>query len=233
MTSRERITRPQAERTEPFRDWQSTLKFDESGHSPERGNSDTHASDDGETNDDVAAGVDLGYRVIEEQLEAGRRLAAGYAPDIASLWADSGLFSGAGVSQYIEFLNQLTSMTIGLLGATTNASAAETDFAPEVSASPVTERDIGIYNIQSPRPVRLRLEIVATEDDESFHVHHLCAIGSGIPPLTRVALRYVDEGELMIELAVPVKAAAGRYVAAVTSAVSNIPLGTLCVELLD
>lgn len=225
MDAQERVKKPEPERTQPIRNW--SVLFGTQGTHPPQTPSGAPPSSGGNapSGDPVSRGVELGYRVIEEYLSQGRKVASamgipsvgGPPPaddglqgrmgamlrsftDFASLWMDlmSRVGSG-GVAAAAPGVTPAKGMA-GPFPASTGPDASEPPkpVAPEpsMSSESLKAAPVGItLDIQSSRRVEVSVELRPRSSGLSLVVHDLRAPEPDKPRLTGVKLETLPEEE--------------------------------------
>lgn len=236
MSDDDRWRREDPARTRPIRNW-STMYRD----SWDLGEADTGpipGTDGGLWNETVTQGVELGYRVIEEQIRQGRRVAEQFnlrSYDPAAMGSD---FREAGermwryyadlAGLWIEFVGSL----VGNIDPMRTALAA---WQPRTARSdprktggspvPIT------LDVASARPVQVALSLSRSRVPQALRVHPLWTTDPGRLPLADVGIRHDSGGGVALRLRVPDEQPPGLYVGAVVDGDTGEPCGTLSVRL--
>jgi hypothetical protein len=240
VSGRERLRREDPARTAPIRNWSTLYRRsdswdlrDPSGQAKAPG----EAAGGGSWNDVVSHGVELGYRVIEEQIRQGQRVAEKlnrrsydpramggdlrevadrvwrYYTDLGALWVDF-LSSLAGDGDLVR----------RLFGAwqprPEPSNPASTNGATAVS-----------IEVSCARPARVTLDLRPHSEGMPLVCQELRALDAGKPPLTDVRFEPSPDGPLSLRIRVPEAHPPGIYTGAVIDRDTGQPRGTLSVRL--
>lgn len=253
MDERERVKKPEPERSQPIRNWGVLFGARSAqGAPPAQGGS-------APPGDPVSRGVELGYQVIEEYLRQGRKVAramgvpsAGPAPadegaqnrmgalfrsftDFASLWMDvmSRMGAGGGGAPAPGFTP--AAGTAGPFPAGGGPDAAEPPkvAAPEPPAEPQGMAPVGLtLDIQSARRVEVSVDLRPRSTGLPLVVHDLRAPEPDKPRLTGVKIESLPEEErVCLHLQVPEEHPAGVYSGLILDERTSLPRGTLTVRI--
>lgn len=245
MNDRERFRRQDPDRTEPHRHWSNLYRSPDSSDPrdpagmPESGGGARQAES---WSDVVSEGVRLGYRVIEEQMKQGQRVAeqvsdSAYGPTAMSgdlREATERMFRYAGdlAALWIEFVNSAVANGDVLRSLSTSwqaaASGAGGPFPTGQGAVPTSLS----VEVCSSRPVRVTLDLKPNMAGRSLATHGLRAPEVEKPPLTDVAFEPGPNGGLpRLRLRVPEGQPPGLYTGVVVDKHSGELLGTLTAEM--
>ena len=224
----DRIRRPPLDRTEPIRAWSALF-----GSGP-----------GGSLTDVVSRSVELGYRVIDEYIRQGQRVAErfndrSYGPetvtgDIQELGARMAQYASDFFGLWLDF------MQVVMLGGTLRETSAAEDGARARPAAP--GNGAARRTPEAPAPTRVRIEIVSLRPAEvsldlrpeaagrPLVAQGLRAVDPAKPKLDDVALEAGPGGELLVRIRVPGDAPPGTYNGVVVDAETSRPLGTLSVR---
>jgi len=224
----DRIRRPPLHRTEPIRAWSALF-----GSGP-----------GGSLNDVVSRSVELVYRVIDEYIRQGQRVAErfndrSYGPetvtgDIQELGARMAQYASDFFGLWLDF------MQVVMLGGTLRETSAAEDGARARPAAP--GNGAARRTPEAPAPTRVRIEIVSLRPAEvsldlrpeaagrPLVAQGLRAVDPAKPKLDDVALEAGPGGELLVRIRVPGDAPPGTYNGVVVDAETSRPLGTLSVR---
>jgi len=224
----DRIRRPPLDRTEPIRAWSALF-----GSGP-----------GGSLNDVVSRSVELGYRVIDEYIRQGQRVAErfndrSYGPetvtgDIQELGARMAQYASDFFGLWLDFVQVVMS------GGTLRETSAAEDGARARPAAP--GNGAARRTPEAPAPTRVRIEIVSHRPAEvsldlrpeaagrPLVAQGLRAVDPAKPKLDDVALEAGPGGELLVRIRVPGDAPPGTYNGVVVDAETSRPLGTLSVR---
>lgn len=249
MSGTDRLHRPDPQRTGPFRQWAMMYRTQDSWNRRDPATAETNGAEpngaeaNGESWQDVVSeGVAVGYRVIEEQISQGKRVAeqisqASYGPaamtgDVREATERLVRYSADLVALWMEFVN--ASLANGDLLRTLSAAWPQ----PGAGAAPGTPAagaptafDI---EIASTRPVRVSVDLKPGAAGRCLATHGLRALESEKPPLTEIAFATERAGgPAVLRLRVPEGQPAGLYTGVVIDQQSGEPLGTLTARLAE
>jgi len=191
--------------------------------------------------DVVAQGVGLGYRVIEEQIRQGQRVAeqisaASYSPsaiggDMREASERMVRYSADLLALWFDFVNStmangelMRNLSASLQGARPPADATRPAAAPTSVA----------VELCSIRPVRVTLDLKAHAAGRPLATHGLRAAEIDKPPLTDVGFeRAADAAPLVLRLRVPETQPPGLYTGVVIDKQSGELLGTLTAQVTE
>lgn len=253
MSSSERITRPQLERSRPIRSW-STL-FDTPGPQPSEANAAPPGSaarqDRGVSlNDAVSRSVDLGYRVVDEYIRRGQRVAQRLNERAYDVQAMTGDVQDLGM-RTLQYASDFAALWLDLVQRAATDSALlrprATDGAQATVSSDETGGDRG-PTVRDPQPattgrtqpLRVTIEIASAQPAEvtldlqpdatglPLIVHALRAVDPEKPRVSDVAVRPGADGQpATLWIRVPPGQPAGVYSGVIIDAQSSRPVGTL------
>jgi hypothetical protein len=240
VTDRRRLHRPEPERTEPLRHWSNLYRASESWQPNGTSDASHDAAPEPEAWSDVVAdGVAVGYRVIEEQIRQGQRVAeqigaASYGPaamsgDVREAGERLVRFSADLVALWMDFVN--ASLANGDLLRGVSAAFAAPGAA---AAAPTTAPAAGAVavEVQSARPLRVSVELKPGSEGRGLATHGLRALEPDKPALVDVAfVADGDRAQPVLRLRVPDGQPPGVYSGVVLDAQSGEPLGTLTARL--
>lgn len=229
MDSRDRITRPKPERTEPLRSWSALL-----GNSEADGNGRGATSFDGV----VSRSVEVGYRVVDEYLRHGQR--------VAERLGDRSLTPGNMAQDFQELTGRMTRYASDLmdvwfqlieLASARRPVGAETPAAVVAPAPPApSEPPAGSARVtvlvSSLQPTEVTIDIRPGALGPSLIVHALRAAEPDKPRLTEVAIEPASpDGALRLRIRVPPDQPAGVYNGMIIDERTSRPVGTVSVRL--
>ncbi|MDX2169763.1 MAG: hypothetical protein SF182_22020 [Deltaproteobacteria bacterium] len=245
MNGRPRLHRPEPERTEPLRHWSTLYRTSESWNPRDTGGAGDGAADAASPPSDawsdvVADGVAVGYRVIEEQIRQGQRVAeqisgASYGPaamsgDVREASERLVRFSADLVALWMDFVNSTLAngdLLRGLAAAWTPPAAAAAPSPTSYGAATAVA-----IEVQSARPVRVSVEFKPGVGARPLATHALRALAADLPPLDDVAFVAERDGAApVLRLRVPDGQPGGVYSGVVLDAQSGEPLGTITARL--
>jgi hypothetical protein len=244
----ERLHRKDPERTEPVRRWSTLYRAPEAqkphglppgaeapGAEPEREEKADSWSDV------VAEGVAVGYRVIEEQIRQGQRVAeqfseASYGPaamsgDLREASERMVRYSADLVALWLDFVNSTVAngdLLRGLSGVLQPGGPT-----PRTAAEPAATTNFAV-EISSTRAVRVSLELKPGSAARALAAHALRALEEDKPALADVACEGSRDGGLVtVRLRVPDGQPAGLYTGVIADRQTGEPVGTLSARLLE
>jgi len=246
-----RLHRDDPIRTEPIRDWEQLFRKPGAADSlrPENVNGSEEVPNESEANDHpwddaVSHAVDLGYRIIEDQISQGKRIA-----EEISERTNPATSVGSDVSDFVrrllqfntdlgttclEFVDSLTrsaefSQNLSNLVDDGIASAGNHNARDE---SHETARHNVPIDVVSMQPARVSLELHNNVAIDSICVHGLFDLDPSVPPLTDVAFINSEEDQgYVLNIRVPPDQPTGTYAGVVTDSKTNQPRGTLSVRI--
>lgn len=243
MSGPERLRRKDPERTEPLRQWSTLYRAPDSwngrdaqpGADPER--PDEKADSWGDV---VAEGVAVGYRVIEEQIRQGQRVAeqfseASYGPaamtgDLREASERMVRYSADLVALWLDFVN--STMANGDLLRSLSATLQPGAAAPPSTAEHDAATTGFAVEISSNRPVRVSVDLKTGTTGRALAAHALRALEEEKPALTDVAFEPGRDGSpLTLRLRVPEGQPPGLYTGVIADRQTGEPVGTLSARL--
>ena len=208
--------------------------------------------------DSVARGVDLGYRVAEEQIRQAQEMAQRFAPQADApmdssdeLWdmlRRALRYSEDMAGLLFQFLGSLTDRPElrdylrsaanqerrgdPTMGRHASGSAVGTEARPHSTAAP--EQSMAV-EVQCSRPTRVRVQLDPGIGGGQLICHglHPVPLGDEVPdspPLRDV--RILSEGDRILILEIMDEQPAGRYAGAIVDQRSQLPCGSISVEIL-
>ncbi|HEY2255584.1 MAG TPA: hypothetical protein VGI11_08095 [Variovorax sp.] len=238
MGTSERLHRTDAQRTEPIRHAATYLR----DPGPEGA---AAAPPDGEDNS-VAHGVRLGYKVIEEQILQGQRL----AQRLGKATAGFGAGTGSGevnvlIERVLSLYKDVGKLCVDAVESVARNPALRSGFARAASSvatpapggrGPAAEPAAGTrfaIEVASRRRAQVRLDLGLSPGSFVPRVHALHAADPSMPALTTVSFD-LDPAlpEPMLRIEVPDAQPAATYTGVVVDSASNEPRGTVSVRLL-
>lgn len=251
-----RTRREDPARTEPFRQWEQLLKNGKradaangdamDGHAWQAQHANGHASSAGPNPIDktITDAVKLGYKIVEEQIEQGKRVAAelsGRSYSTNSVASDTSDFVkrllrfytdiGATCFEFIETLSRNVPSSPARTGEPFTAQGATPDTRHDGSAAASPGRSVAI-EVAADVPTRVSVNLTEAIDGRALGVHALSALDADAPPLSEVAFTY-DESSAAptLQVRVPKGQPEGSYVGVVVDLVTNEPCGTLSIQI--
>jgi hypothetical protein len=166
----------------------------------------------------IERGVQLGYEVVQDQLDFGSRVASRL----------SGANHGAGGGR-----GQVGNLSDNILATLVEMSARYFDMMMGTSGrfglTPTHSPPRVSVKIDAARAVDVLVDLVADQSGEGFLVRPLFSERDASPPLTGVELMAAQDGGLAIHVALPDRQPAGMYEGSVLDARTRRPLGRLVV----
>jgi hypothetical protein len=222
---RERIRRPEAERTSPRRATASVIEG--LGGAVHRQGEDEAP--------EVTRSIGQGYRIVEEYLEQSRRVASQIAPGLIPDNLEEGL--GAITSRFVRTTAEMFELWFQIIDASNNnrqnqqaASANGT-----ATASPAQAASPGVtVQMQSRKPARVTVDIRASASGRRLAAHALRSIDESLPRIDDVRVDASREGEpVLVAVRVPDEQPAGIYNGMVIDEETSLPAGTVSVVVED
>jgi len=247
MNAPERLHRPEPERTGPLRNAANYLRDQApaGGTQPEPApHAGAHAPD--APDDVVAHGVRLGYKVIEEQIRQGQRLAQRLAKATDKAGKSEPGAAGAPVSGEISALIERSMHLCKDLGALCVDAVETLARSPDLLQSVLARAwpaQPGIvagavaaqaFTVEVVSPHRTQVTVHLPSSAERFAplVHALHAADPAIAPLT--GARFITEpasGTPILQVEIPADQPPATYTGVVVDSATNEPRGSLCVRL--
>jgi len=232
MEERQRLKRQDPERVAPIRNWSTVFRSPESPKTSDRedGTGAAAPRNGSGFGDGVTNAVKLAYRVADENIRLGKRVAQQLNDRTYDLGAMRGDFQDL-TERTVRSLTDLTALwfeTLGsLLGAARSAGQSGTEKARDGGGAGVS------VDVMSTQPAQVTLDLQPRARDWPLTVYALRAPDPTCPPLTDVALEPAKDGRgVRIRLRVPPGQPAGQYSAVVVDS-KGMPCGTLAVRVGD
>jgi hypothetical protein len=234
MDKRERIRRPDPERTEPKRDSAAYFFNAVTGSRPK-----SKQSRNGAENPDnaVAHGVRLGYQVVEEQIREGQRLAERLrqAADLKGVTESEGL--GPLVGRALHLYKDLGALCVDAVEALVRSPAllsralqSKTEIEQPFDAG---LHEVCAVEISSSHRTQVTLKLARLSRTSLPHVHALHAHDPAIPSLTNVRFSMEHAtGIAMLHVDIPDKQYPATYTGVVVDRGTNEPCGTVCIRVI-
>jgi len=245
MTQQERLHRQDPKRAEPIRNLTAFLRNSHSWGEVPPGEEHSHTGEgekSSETIDDVLThGVNLGYKIIDEHILQGRRV----ADDLRHR-------RSFGSEQKGETPGEINALVSRLLGLTKDMGALCFDslelalksplllaqladrgqHSEETTPSPsVTESNISI-EISSKRRAQVTLNLPARARPYSPLIHALHAANPAFPPLTGVRFQHSAGKAPLLLVEIPDGQPPSTYTGVVVEKDTNEPVGSLVIRVL-
>lgn len=252
MDERRRLHREDPKRTGPIRTWSTLYRRPDSwgARDPSAGQpSADEATRHGSENKVVEHGVKLGYRVIEEYIRQGQRIAQqintqAYSPerlgnDVRKLTERIFRSSADLLSLWVELVNSIAGNPDLLrnwsrmwqpqaespLHATTATGASP-------NGGPTTRGTAVSIEILSTRPTQVMLDLQPQSAELSLMTHGLRAVDAAKPPLTDITFTPGLGGvPARVRICVPEGQPPDLYTGVVIDRATGLPRGTLSVRL--
>jgi len=226
MSTKDRVTRPEPERTHPVRSW-STLFG-----APER---------DGGRDDVVSRSVDLAYRVVDEYVRQGQKTAQrlserSYAPeamarDVQDLTTRMAQYASDFMGLWFELIDMATRGP-GARPAAPQAEPAGPPPAAENGAAPAATSAGVRLEVASAQPAEVHLDLRPEAASARLVVHALRAVDPEKPRLTDVVLVPATPNEpVRLRIRVPDDQPAGVYTGLLIDERTSQRVGTLSVRI--
>jgi hypothetical protein len=236
MSDRERLRREDPARTGPYRSW-STLFGPPAPGEPGRGPSTGEGpapGPGGEWSDVVSRGVELGYRVLEEQVRQGQRVAEqmatqSYGPSaMARETQEIGERLLRSSADALALWFELLTSVFGR-GDVFRSLAPDARRAAGTTGLPASRVSVEVASV---RPARVTVDLQPGAAGRRLVVHGLRAMDAAIPPLTDVAFDADPSGEIVgVRVRVPDDLPPGVYAGVVLDRETGEPRGTLSVRI--
>ncbi len=238
MSDRERLRREDPVRTAPIRNWSTLYRRSDSWNLREPSAQPKPAGESGGGSWNVVShGVELGYRVIEDQIHQGQRV----AEQLSRRSYDSGAAEGdlrEVADRAWRFLTDLGALWIEFL----SSLAGDSDVVRKVlgalqprsesSTSASTDGAIAVsIEVSCARPARVKLDLRSHSERMPLVCQELRALDAGKPPLTDVGFDSDPDRLVSLRIRVPEAHPPGIYVGAVIDSDTGEPRGTLSVRL--
>lgn len=243
MNDRERLHREDPIRTDPIREWAKLWRRPDSWGirgptaKPQAGEGPSPADS---WSDVVAGAVDLGYRVVDEQIRQGQRVAQqinnqSYGPgtmgtDAQEIGERLVRYSADAWALWMDFLN-------ALLGNSDLIRNAPRPFQPTAapSARSTAEKPATVsVEIASSRPARVTIELQPKSEGRPLATFELRALDASKPPLTDIAFERDPSNEIVsVRIRVPDGQPSGVYTGVVVDRETGQARGTLSVRVTE
>lgn len=247
MTS-ERLRRKDPARTEPNRSWGQLFRQSSADSAFETDSSGANgaSSDDKSINEAVSEAVDLGYKIIEEQISHGKRV----AEQVSSRnYTSNSVGDDASevVRRLLQFYTDFGSICFDMIETISRSSILSDGVqnlmnpksaAAEGAGEKPINGSAGFGNlpldVQSARPARVEINLDGVPNDCSLGVHALCALDPEKPPLRDIAFLYDDHSERpTLKVRVPADQPSDVYTGVVIDTATNLARGTISIRIGD
>jgi hypothetical protein len=247
QTKTERIRRPELERSGPIRDATNYLRDSDSwtekapNDNPRQGNG-GQSSKAGSFDDVVTQGVKLGYKVIEQYITQGQRVAEEISRPFQKGVPEAGTADVVqGMVRLYKDMADVCGNALDLmvrnpvfwswLGSFTQNGGLHTQ-----NGDPGTLNGTGAafsVEIASTRPTEVLLNVEPSPQPYTPFVHALHAPERNVPPLTSIAFQKSPKSNMpVLLLKIPLNQPSGLYTGVVVDRETNQPRGTLTVRVL-
>ena len=228
MEERQRLKRQDPDRTGPIRNWSTVFRNPESQEASDSGErtGPTESRSGGGFSDSVTGTVKLAYRVVDENIRLGQRVAQQINDRTYDLGTMRSDFHDV-TERTLRSLTDLAALWLQMLGSLIGVARPAGPSEPEHTGHRGAAASV---DVDSTQPVRIRLDLQPRARDAGLTVYALHALDPASPPLTDVGLEPVkDDSGVHIRLRVPPAQPPGQYSAVVVDATGN-PCGTLAVR---
>jgi hypothetical protein len=245
MATSERLHRPDPERTAPIRDATTYLRDAPSSDlDPSAADAPQQHSEAPESV--VAHGVRLGYKVIEEQIVQGQRLAQRLGKTTSAKLGGAGSGDVAMlVERVLDLYRDVGALCVDVVAQSSSLRARRSRFSRPMQSSPDAAEHAPAASAAAPPANGMRFAIEVTSAYRTRvaldlqpgwfvpKVHALHAADSSCPPLTAVSFD-LEAGRPAprLNIEVPDGQPPATYTGVIVDSVSNEPRGTLSVRLL-
>ena len=231
MNDRERLHRDDPVRSGPYRSWSTLFRSSErDGGAP--------AGDRGPTSDwsdVVSRGVELGYRVIDEQIKQGQRVAEQIA---SQSYGPSAM--GNDTQEIGERLMRASADALGIWFELLTTLFGRGDLLapwmpggrrPDAGMARPTRMAVEVASV---RPSRVTLDLQPGSAGRALLVHALHAVDPATPPLADVAFDLDPSAEMVgVRIRVPDAQSPGLYAGVVVDRQTGEPRGTISVRIAE
>jgi len=248
-TGRERIRRPDVGRRGPIRDATNYLR-DSGSWTQKRPNDSAQQEQDigaehspsGSFDDVVTQGVKLGYKVIEQYITQGQRVAEQISRPFQKGVPEAGTADVVhGMVRLYKDMADVWGNALDLMVRNPGfwswlGSSAQNGVMHPQNGMPGTLNGSGAafsVEIASPRPTEVMLNVEPSPQPYIPLVHALHAPDRTVPPLTSIAFQKSPQSNMpVLLLKIPPKQPPGLYTGVVVDRDTNQPRGTLTVRVL-
>jgi len=246
MKKRPRLRREDPVRTAPIRNWKTLFRGPGSQDSEEFDeSSEAQGPSNGERSwDDVVShGVKLGYKIIEEQIQQGRRVAEQLG-DRSYGTGELGNDASELVERILHFYTDLGSLCFELIEAFAHNRIlnGEAYRGRDAGSSEPTNGMGGVYKsanghssvsieIVSASPTQVTLNLNEPSHGCPLAAHALHAMDADAPPLRDIVFERDDNDDPpVLRIKIPPGQPSDTYSGAVIDKDTNRPVGTLCIR---
>jgi hypothetical protein len=239
VTSSNRPRRPDLDRDEPHRGFDGVF-----GAKPDNG---ANGQPTRALEEDIAQGVGVGYRLIEEYLKRGQQAAQSMWGARAPVPGVSAPGAGMGPERIFEYTAQVMGLWFEMVRNTwpgptppTERPGAPSGFdfsAPppppsgpsDAAAPPRRDTPVISLDLASSLPLEVTVDLRGECEAKELVAYDLRAADGEIPRLRDIALTWIDACHLRVSLRVPDEQPAATYSGAIVDGATNLPLGTMTV----
>jgi hypothetical protein len=244
----ERLRRKDPSRTQPIRGWGQLFRQPSADPATGNGSSDPSGApdEDKSINEAVAEAVDLGYRIIEEQINHGKRVAEQVS---TRKYTSNSVGDDASemVRRLLQFYTDFGSICFDMIETFSRSSILSDGVRNLMNRGPTGEQDaaekpingsagLGTLplDVQSARPARVELDLEGLPNGCRLGVHALCALDPEKPPLRDICFLYDDHPERpTLKVRVPADQPTDVYTGVVIDTASNLARGTISIRIGD
>jgi hypothetical protein len=244
MKKRPRHRREDPVRTAPIRNWKTLFRRPDSWGSDELDEGgEAHTPSNGERSWDnvVSHSVQLGYKIIEEQIQQGRRVAE-QVRERSYGTGELGNDASELVERILHFYTDLGSLCFELIETLAHnrilngeAFRGRGAKAPGNGLGGSHESASGQHSVSieivSGTPTQVTLNLNETPNGSLLAAHDLHALDAGKPPLRDIVFERGDgDGPPILKISIPTEQPPDIYSGAVIDKDTNLPVGTLCIR---
>jgi len=235
MSDRERLHRDDPVRTSPYRDWSTLFRSPGPGRDAGAAAGDGGRGPMGDWGDVVSRGVELGYRVIDEQIKQGQRVAEqlasqSYGP--SAMGSDTQEIGERFMRSSADALRLWFELLTALFGRDLFGAMLPGGQRPDAGTARAAGR-IAV-EVASVRPARVTLDLQPGSAGRALLVHGLHAVDPTATPLTDVAFDMDPSAEMVgVRVRVPEGQAPGLYAGVVVDRETGEPRGTISVRVAE
>jgi len=199
--------------------------------------------------DDVADGVGIGYRLIEEYLRHGQQVAQTTWPADIPSFGGSG---GVAPERLLQYTTQVAGLWFEQLREAFQARPPQGSTEPlggfsyvtpktssTKAATPESQANVSkpspplvVLNVETRKPIEVSFDLHAECHGRELAVFDLRTSRGDGPRIEHVTATWLDERRIRLTLRVPEAQPAGAYASVVVEAGSNVPVGTLSLRIL-
>ncbi|MEJ2273019.1 MAG: hypothetical protein P8Y01_00340 [Woeseiaceae bacterium] len=244
----ERLRRKDPARTEPNRNWGQLFRQPsaDSAFGTDPSGANGASSDDKSVNEAVSEAVDLGYKIIEEQISHGKRVAEQVS---TRNYTSNSVGDDASevVRRLLQFYTDFGSICFDMIETFSRSSifsesvqnlmnreSAVADGAGDKPVSGSAGFSCLPLDVQSTRPARVELDLDGLSKGCSLGVHALYALDPDKPALRDIAFLYDDHSARpTLKIRVPADQPTDVYTGVVIDTATNLARGTISIRIGD